>query len=222
VPQDSSQVIYVWIDALINYLSGLGFGGGNAWHAFWNEDTRKIHVIGKNVWKFHAVYWPALLLSAGIPLPDTILVHGFLTHEGQKISKSFGNGIDPVDYVEQFGADAVRYYLLRYVRPFEDGDFSTERLRNAYNGDLANGIGNLCSRLTGLCERAGSPAFDTPHVPAAPDGFHAALDRFEFDRGLGLLWGKIRTVNQDIEQTAPWSLINDGSLGAVSTACSPG
>jgi methionyl-tRNA synthetase len=215
VPHDTSQVIYVWIDALINYLSGLGFGAGDSWQQFWNEDTRKIHVIGKNVWKFHAVYWPALLWSAGVALPDTILVHGFLTQEGRKISKSLGNGVDPVDYVERFGADGVRYYLLRYVRPFEDGDFSAERLRDAYNADLANGIGNLCSRLTGLCERTTYRRFDTAHSPAAPDGYHDALERFEFDRGLEILWDKVRTVNRDIERTAPWSLINEGSIDAA-------
>jgi methionyl-tRNA synthetase len=210
VPNDPSQVIYVWIDALINYLSGLGFGDGTGWQQVWNEGTTKIHVIGKNVWKFHAVYWPALLLSAGIPLPDTILVHGFLTHEGRKIGKSLGNTIDPVQYVQRFGSDAVRYYLLRYVRPFHDGDFSPERLGTAYDG-LANGLGNLCSRLTALCERSEYGAFNARSDPPAPDGFHSALERFEFDVALGLLWGNVRAINQDIERQAPWSLIGAGA-----------
>jgi methionyl-tRNA synthetase len=209
VPNDPSQVIYVWIDALINYLSGLDFGNGTEWQQVWNESTDKIHVIGKNVWKFHAVYWPALLLSAGVPVPDKIVVHGFLTHNGRKISKSLGNSIDPGEYVKRFGSDAVRYYLLRYVRPFNDGDFSEERLGTAY-GDLANGLGNLCSRLTALCERSSYGAFDVPGHREAPDGFHAALERFEFDAALELIWRNIGEINQDIERRAPWTLIRVG------------
>lgn len=205
VPDDSSQVIYVWIDALINYLSGLGFGNGNGWKDLWNGDTAKIHVIGKNVWKFHAVYWPALLVSAGVPLPDTILIHGFLTHQGRKIGKSLGNSIDPTEYVTRFGSDGLRYYLLRGVRPFEDGDFSGDRLRAVYNSDLAHGLGNLCSRLTALAERAGYGTFVFRGNPPAPDGFHQAVAGYEFDSGLELLWGCIRAVNQDIERQAPWT-----------------
>jgi methionyl-tRNA synthetase len=217
VPDDTSQVIYVWIDALINYLSGLGFGGGVKWQQVWNEDTDKIHVIGKNVWKFHAVYWPALLLSAGIQVPDKIVVHGFLTQNGQKISKSLGNSIDPGEYVRRFGSDAVRYYLLRYVRPFTDGDFSEERLSAAYDG-LANGLGNLCSRLTALCECSEYGAFERPCDPRAPEGFHSALERFEFDTGLELLEKDVHEVNQDIEHLAPWSLIRDGAGDQVRAA----
>jgi methionyl-tRNA synthetase len=209
VPGDPSQIIYVWIDALINYVSGLGFGDGDVWSCWWNKQTSKIHIIGKNVWKFHAVYWPALLLSAGLPLPDTIPVHGFLTHEGRKISKTFGNSIDPVKHVEEFGSDVVRYYLLRYVRPFEDGDFSEERLSTAYDS-LANGLGNLCSRLTALCERAEHVAPAVEINPTAPEGFHSALQRFEFDSAIGILWSRIRATNQDIERLAPWALIRAG------------
>ncbi len=211
VPDDPSQVVYVWIDALINYLSGLGFGNGVEWQRVWNEDTEKIHVIGKNVWKFHAVYWPALLLSAGIQIPDKIVVHGFLTQNGQKISKSLGNGIDPGEYVSRFGSDPVRYYLLRCVRPFSDGDFSEVRLSASYDG-LANGLGNLCSRLTALCERSGYGAYEARAALKAPEGFHAALERFEFDTGLQLLEAHVREINQDIEQRAPWSLV--GTEGA--------
>ena len=154
VPGDPSQVIYVWIDALINYISGPGFAAGDGWKEFWNEEVKKTHVIGKNVWKFHAVYWPALLLSAGLPPPDEILIHGFLTENGRKISKSQGTAINPFACAEKYGADGVRYYLLRAVSPFDDGDFSCERLGQLYNADLANGLGNLCSRLTNLCQRS--------------------------------------------------------------------
>lgn len=125
VPGDGSQIIYVWLDALTNYLSGLGYGTGEEHVEFWAEDALKIHVLGKDVWKFHAVYWPAFLLSAGLPLPDVVLVHGFLTVNGRKISKTTrditsGDIVDPFLYVRRYGADAVRYYLLRAVQPFED------------------------------------------------------------------------------------------------------
>lgn len=112
-PGDDTQIIYVWIDALVNYLSGLGSPDANTLSRYWSSGSIKSHVIGKNVWKFHAVYWPALLLSAGIPLPNRIYVHGFLTQEGKKISKSSGTAIDPQVYLDQFGTDAVRYFLDR-------------------------------------------------------------------------------------------------------------
>jgi methionyl-tRNA synthetase len=207
VPDDPSQVIYVWIDALINYVSGLGFGQTGGWDEFWRDGTRTIHVIGKNVWKFHAVYWPALLLSAGLPLPDEILVHGFLTENGRKISKSRGDSVDPIECIAQFGTDSLRYYLLRAVSPFVDGDFSTERLRGTHNSDLANGLGNLVSRLATLCDKAAYGAFCAPDRAAAPGGYHDALHRFEFDTALKLLWGCIARLNQDIDRKEPWKAL---------------
>lgn len=183
-PGDETQVVYVWIDALINYLSGLGFPEGDA-HRRW-DDAVKCHVIGKNVWKFHAVYWPALLLSAGLAIPDRIVAHGFLTNEGRKISKSSGNAVDPVDYIDEFGADAVRYFLLRHVRPFDDSDFSVERLASVYNADLSNGIGNSTSRLTALCENAALSGITAP-AGAPPSGFHEHVEDFRFDLALALL-----------------------------------
>jgi lysyl-tRNA synthetase class I len=139
VPGDDSQTIYVWIDALINYLTGLG--APESWQHWWNTSTRKIHLLGKNVWKFHAVYWPALLLSAGLPLPDELFVHGFLTVNGQKIGKSLGNAVDPFSLIETYGPEAVRYYLLRHVPAWADGDFADtekemlEALLEAYSAD---------------------------------------------------------------------------------------
>lgn len=153
VPGDETQTIYVWIDALVNYLTGLGFGTNENWQEYWGSNSRIIHCLGKNVWKFHAVYWPALLLSAGLPLPNELVIHGFLTVNGQKIGKSLGNAIDPHVPIARYGVDAVRYYLLRYISPWDDGDFSEERLHLAYTQDLANNLGNLLSRLTTLCRR---------------------------------------------------------------------
>ncbi len=199
VSDDPAQIVYVWIDALINYISGPGFGSGWDWCRIWNQEVKKIHVIGKNVWKFHAVYWPAFLLSAGLPLPDEILIHGFLTENGRKISKSLGNSIDPFATMEHYGSDAVRYYLLRVLSPFADGDFSGARLGQLYQVDLANGLGNLVSRLMALSERAayGRCRFlELP--PPPPKGYAEALQYYAFDRALESLWATIGRINREI------------------------
>lgn len=215
VPGDPSQVIYVWIDALINYVSGLGLGTDGQNAEFWAEDTYKIHVIGKNVWKFHAVYWPALLLAAGLPLPNEILVHGFLTENGEKISKSRGFSIDPVDCVKEFGVDAVRYYLLKAVSTTGDGDFSIDRLRELYTTDLANGLGNLLSRLTTLCERSGyeniQPVTLLPILP----GYHEAVIHYRLDEAVRLIWREITRLNQGIDAVEPWKALRNGNAGSI-------
>ena len=207
VPNDPSQIIYVWIDALTNYLSGLGYGTSDSWPKFWNEESSKIHVIGKNVWKFHAVYWPALLLSCGLVLPNEIVVHGFLTENGYKISKSRGSTIDPLEFINKFGADAVRYYLLGEVSPFGDGDFSIERFCKSYETKLANNLGNLVSRLTSLCEKANYSPGDTNLLTEAPSGYHEALNNYEFNKALETLWQNITELNQDIDKVKPWDLL---------------
>ena len=232
VPGDPAHVVYVWIDALINYLSGLG-----AQDQFWTDAARKIHFIGKNVWKFHAVYWPALLLSAGLPLPDEIFVHGFLTENGKKISKSAGAAIDPQDCIDRFGADGVRFYLLKHVLPWSDSDFSIARLEQVYNTELANGLGNLVSRLLALCRRAGgfgslppcaagavnSGSGDTRSpgakgIPEAPAGYHEALADYEFDRALSAIWALVDFLNRDIDHKKPWNWLKTGDTGPLQLA----
>ncbi|MHB9025267.1 MAG: methionine--tRNA ligase [Armatimonadota bacterium] len=208
VPDDPSQTIYVWIDALVNYVTGPGID-------YWSPDVRKIHCLGKNVWKFHAVYWPALLLSAGLPAPDELIIHGFLTVNGEKISKSLGNAIDPLEPIAAYGADAVRYYLLREVSPWDDGDFSEERLHNAYHQDLANNLGNLVSRLTNLCQRGGFQRFVPAAIPEAPAGYHEALRDYAFDRALEALWNVLTGLNQQIEHAEPWKAIKAGKGSTV-------
>jgi methionyl-tRNA synthetase len=154
VPGDPDQVMYVWVDALTNYVNALGWTRGDErYDRYWNAAAKRVHVVGKGVIRFHAVYWPAMLLSAGLTLPTEIVVHGYITLTGQKISKSLGNVIDPTDLVERFGADAVRYFLLADFSPFSDGDFNEERLVSRYNTDLANGLGNLLSRVTSMVVR---------------------------------------------------------------------
>jgi methionyl-tRNA synthetase len=201
-PGDASQVVYVWIDALVNYLTGVGYPSGRGWR-FWADGSRRIHVIGKNVWKFHVVYWPALLLSAGVPLPDDVFVHGFLTENGRKISKSSGRAVDPLSYVSRYGVDAVRYYLLRHVRPFEDSDFSEVRLRGVYEGDLANGLGNLLSRLTALCQRFGVGGVH-PGTELPPLALGSHLEAYRFDRALDVIWQEVARLDREIAEARPW------------------
>ncbi|OGO37885.1 MAG: methionine--tRNA ligase [Chloroflexi bacterium RBG_16_57_8] len=208
VPGDPSQVVYVWIDALINYVSGLGYGDDDSvWRDYWGADTLKVHVIGKNVWKFHAVYWPALLMSTGLTLPDELVVHGFLTENGEKISKSKGSAIDPFATIKDYGTDAVRYYLLRGTSPFGDGDFSIPGLKRLYNSDLANGLGNLVSRVATLADRAKYGKHDCSTIPSAPDGYHESLGRYEFDNALKALWAIVTHLNQDIDRKRPWEAL---------------
>jgi methionyl-tRNA synthetase len=213
VPGDASQTVYVWVDALVNYISGLvGYGSGENWRCHWNDGALKVHVIGKNVWKFHAVYWPALLLSAGLPLPNHIVVHGFLTEEGRKISKSGLSTVAPSACVEECGVDAVRYYLLRGSSPFADSDFSLERLKLLYDADLANNLGNLVNRLTTLCPKAGLADCSLEAAPEAPPSYHDHMRSYAFDRGLAELWKQLDAINREIDQVEPWRLITDGAL----------
>ena len=233
VPGDPSQVVYVWIDALINYLSGLGYGSRTDWATFWGGATRKIHVIGKNVWKFHAVYWPALLISAGLPLPDEIVVHGFLTVGGRKIGKSLGNAVDPLALIDRYGAERLRYYLLRAIPALGDGDFSEESLAALCTAELSNGVGNTLSRVLRLAERSGfSPATGRPDPPL-PKGYSAAFEHHRYDHALEAVNEEVVRLNRDIESVRPWTLGRKDAalaghldrwtrrLGAVATGLEP-
>lgn len=194
VPGDDSQKMYVWFDALNIYRSGVE--DENAWPA-------DIHVIGKGIIKFHAIYWPAFLLSAELPLPKKIFVHGYFTIDGQKMSKTLGNVIDPNDLIQKYGADAVRYYLLSQIPPTDDGDFSEEKLKHVYNSDLVNGLGNLVSRVAKLCERVEfEPRIDEEFFQPVSD----ALDSFQFNSALDNIWSDIRKVDQEINTREPWKI----------------
>lgn len=202
VPGDESQVIYVWFDALTNYLTGLDYAtDGELFREYWLKNPNRVHVIGKGILRFHAVYWPAMLLSARIPLPTEIFVHGYLTVEGQKISKSLGNVIDPFALAEKYGTDPVRYYLLAKFSPFEDGDFSEEKLKETYNSDLANGLGNLVSRVAKLAE--GSEVKNQRSRVEEP-GYATALTNFRFDEALGVVWKKISDLDKYVNENKPW------------------
>lgn len=207
MPGDNTQRIYVWFDALNIYQSGIGFG--------WDEKTYKkwwpadLHVIGKGISRFHTIYWPAFLLSAGLELPKAVLVHGYYTVNGQKMSKTLGNVYDPLPLIEKYGADPVRYYFLAKTPLFDDGDFSEEKFKEAYNSDLANGLGNLVARVAKLAEKISFDAGKSKEETYEEvDDF---LKDFRIDLAIGFLWDKIKELDQKIDAAVPWKL-NDTDL----------
>lgn len=202
VPRDPNQVIYVWFDALINYLTGVGFlESPELFNKFWPAD---VHILGKDNVRWHALLWPAMLKSAGISLPKTVLVNGFISLNGQKISKSLGNIIRPTDWVEKYGTDTVRYYLLRYTTLFEDSDVSEEKLKTAYNADLANGLGNLVARVAKLSENN--------RITANKQNFTLSkevvtlIEQYKLNDALVQIWSEITEVDKKINEEKPWEL----------------
>lgn len=208
VPDDETQKMYVWFDALNIYQSGVGFGTDEeTYKKWWPADT---HVIGKGIIRFHAVYWPAFLLSANLPLPKKLFVHEYITVNGQKMSKTLGNVIDPNEYADTYGTDALRYYLLAKLSPFQDGDFSDEKFKLAYNADLANGLGNLVARIARLSETAGVTQSMEELVPEKITDYaiyHTALEQGLFHEALGFIWQKITDVDKYVNETKPWVVI---------------
>ncbi|RWX11214.1 methionine--tRNA ligase [Rhizobium hidalgonense] len=209
---DAGEVVYVWFDALANYLTGLGHGSDEALvQRYWNGAER-IHVVGKGISKFHAIYWPAILLSAGLPPPSLLLVHGYVTVDGRKIGKSAGNGIDPEGIIDAYGTpDALRYYLLRHIRSGDDGDFSAERLEAAWSGELAGQLGNLANRVLALLDQSFAgivpPVPDTEFVQQAhrlPGKVSAAFDAYELHVGLADIFEFIGEANRRFTKCAPW------------------
>ncbi|MGH8901754.1 MAG: methionine--tRNA ligase [Egibacteraceae bacterium] len=219
VPGDPGQVIYVWFDALANYITAPGYGTDDGGFRYWWSDSdERVHVIGKGIIRFHAVYWPAMLLSAGVRLPDTIFVHEYLTAGGQKISKSAGNAEDPSDIAAHYGTDALRWWMLRDVARAGDTDYTTQRLVSRANEDLANNIGNLVNRAVSMVKRYREgiiPAVATDN-PAAADlraaradaaGHIAhALEEFDFRRAVEAIIRIGDEGNRYVEVVRPWEL----------------
>ncbi len=212
VPGDATQRMYVWFDALNIYQSGIGFNSDEEkYKKWWPAD---LHVIGKGIIRFHAVYWPAFLLSAGLPLPKALFVHGYFTVDGQKMSKTIGNVVDPIEIVNKYGVDALRYYLLSEISPFADGDFSIEKLEKVYNSDLANGLGNLISRVAKLCENAEFKQFASvkaPHLIQEHQDYKNLLGEYKFNEALNLIWKKISKLDKFINEEKPWELLKVSS-----------
>lgn len=209
VPGDDSQRMYVWFDALNIYQSGVGFGSDEEkYKKWWPAD---VHVIGKGILRFHAIYWPAFLLSAKLPLPKSLFVHGYFTVDGQKMSKTLGNVIDPLEIVAKYGADALRYYVLSDIPATGDGDFSEKRLQEVYNADLANGLGNLISRTAKLCESAHFTEMSSVKKSSAHlidiEEYSQALSEYRFHDALKFVWDKITDLNKYIDSEKPWNLV---------------
>ncbi len=215
LPNDPAHTIYVWIDALINYITGVGYPDLTGdYSRYWPAD---LHVIGKDITRFHCVIWPAMLMSAKLPLPRTVLGHGWVQFQGEKLSKSLGNIVNPLDVADRGGADALRYYLLKEVPLSRDGDFTWQLFIDRYNADLANDWGNLFTRSVSMVHRyrGGKVAATAPIgglgelIVGAIREYRGAMDRYEIEKGIEAAWSIIRRSNRLVEEKAPWTLAKD-------------
>jgi len=205
VPGDDTQVMYVWFDALTNYISTLGWPDGADFVKFWKEGET-IQVAGKDQVRFQSIMWQGMLMSADVETTDRVIYHGFITSGGQKMSKSLGNVIAPADLVARYGTDATRYLLLRHVHPFEDTDVTFERLDEWYNAHLANGVGNLASRIMKLAE---THLVSTPDIPAdtIPENFKEAFARYAVNEAADIVWQRITALDERIQAEQPFKVV---------------
>lgn len=230
VPNDPDQVMYVWVDALSNYITALGYAEDESelYDTYWKGEGQRVHVLGKDIIRFHAVYWPAFLLSANEPIPTAVNVHEFLLADGEKMSKSRGNVIDPLVMVKLYGNDALRYWFMREMPRTGDGNFSEERLIGRYNQDLANDLGNLVNRSVGMLHRYRGgvvPAVDTDResvlkaiaqdVPAKMD---TALDAFDFREAIAAAWEIVTRANKFVDDEKPWEIAKAAKAGDEAAA----
>ncbi len=208
VPGDDTQVMYVWFEALMNYITVLGYPEHDDFKQFWPAN---VQVIGKDILRFHAAIWPGILLGLGVPLPKTLYVHGFINIDGQKMSKSLGNYVLPAEILEEYSADVFRYYFLRHIPSYDDGDFSWQKLHEAYNNELANELGNALQRTVAMIMQyqkgVVGPIPEAEHDTAQ---YYAALELCKFDRALDEVWRQVRGLNQYIEETKPWVINKEG------------
>ena len=209
VPGDSEQIMYVWFDALSNYITALDFAKeGKKYKKYWPADS---HIIGKGIIRFHAVYWPAMLLSAGIPLPKELFIHGYINIAGGKMSKSLGNVIDPFELIKKYGVEPARYYLLRYIHPVQDSDFDIKHFEQAYTADLANGLGNLVARVSGLIER-NKVKIKVKNQKSKIKSLDDYISNYQFDQAMKLIWEKISELDKFISEKEPWVLAKKGDV----------
>lgn len=209
VPGDDSQVMYVWVDALSNYITVLGYPDQEI-NDFWPATAQ---FIGKDILRFHAITWPAILLGLGLPLPRNLVSHGHVLSDGQKMSKSIGNVVDPMAVIDRHGVEAFRYFFLRHIDSFADSDFTWEKFDDAYNHELANDLGNLVQRLATLCHKnqlvGVSPNADLPSE------YTALMQEFQFTKAFDMVWRQIQDLNKAIDQQKPWELAKQGQTTAV-------
>ena len=205
VPGDDSQVMYVWMDALSNYITILGYPDQDI-SAWWPATAQ---FVGKDILRFHTITWPAILLGLGLPLPKTIVSHGHVLADGQKMSKSVGNVVDPLEVVERHGLEAFRYYFSRHIDTFADSDFTWQKFDDAYNNELANDLGNLVQRLAALCRKNQITGHEV-RVEFAPV-YCDLMQKFEFSKAFNYVWGEVQGINKLIDQTKPWELAKLGN-----------
>lgn len=214
VPDDSEQVMYVWFEALPNYISTLGWPDdvdGN-FETFW-ENGRTIQIAGKDQVRFQSIMWQSMLFSLGIKNTDTVMYHGFITSGGKKMSKTIGNVINPFDIIEEYGSDALRYYLIRHIHPFEDSDFTDESFKEAYNAHLANGIGNLTSRITKMAAdydvEVALPDDDVIWNDEEWEKLKGYITNFEFHNALDYLWAEVGMLDAYIAENEPYKVVKE-------------
>lgn len=204
VPNDPDQVMYVWVDALSNYITVIGYPDNEDWKNFWPAD---VQVIGKDILRFHAIIWPAMLMALDLPLPKKLLVHGFIDSDGKKMSKTVGNVIDPNEVIDNYGLDAFRYYMARHIPTLDDGDFTWEKLENAYNNELGNDLGNLVQRVASMITR-----YQAGVIGEVDRGEHDiqlyrnAMDALKFNEALDEVWVQVRAINQYLDRVKPWEV----------------
>jgi methionyl-tRNA synthetase len=204
VPDDPDQIMYVWIDALANYITVLGYPDQDGWQDFWPAD---VQVIGKDILRFHAGIWPAMLLGLDLPLPKKLLVHGHVNVGGAKMSKSVGNVVDPNQVIDEYGLDAFRYFFSRHIPTQDDGDFTWEKFENAYNNELGNDLGNLISRVAGMVTRYQSGVIgDAPKGDHDTKPYYDAMHELKFNEAMDEIWVTVRALNKYIEVVKPWEI----------------
>lgn len=223
VPGDETQVMYVWFEALMNYITVLGYPEHADFKKFWPAD---VQVIGKDILRFHAAIWPAMLMGLGLPPPKMIYAHGFIEVNGQKMSKTLGNVVAPSDILDKYGVDVFRYFFLRHMSSYEDGDFSWNRLEAAYNNELADQLGNAVSRVAAMItnyQKGMIGEIPSPDHDIGP--YRQAIEVCHFDRALDEVWEQVKGLNQYIEETKPWEVAKSGDeehLREVLAYCSAG
>ncbi len=214
VPGDSAHVMYVWFDAFVNYISAIGWQSDlKRFNKWWVESGGVVQFAGKDQVRQQVAMWQAMLKAAGLPSSKQIVIHGFITSGGEKMSKSLGNVIDPVAIVKEYGTDALRYYLARHIHPFEDSDFTMEKFKEAYNAHLANGLGNLVSRVMKMAaEHLSGPVEIPPNT--IPQNFKDALDAYDVQKAADIIWQFITSLDEKIQTTEPFKLVKTDNAKA--------